>query len=198
MGNGAFSRQLKKSLQQNGVDISGVRTRLNELSGTCAVFVEQFTGESGDTGYPGANTNWVPRNPDSVECLAGGQVPDLVITHLENKRETIERVLETASEEGVDTLLNLSPTTYLSSSIYKNVTHLLINERGAAELTGRSEQELMTLEAWQEAAKYFMENGVENVVITLGAKGVYYASKGEDGLVPAVKDVKVKDTTGAG
>jgi ribokinase len=46
-------------------------------------------------------------------------------------------------------------------------------------------------------AKFFMEQGVKNVMIKLGVKGAYYATEGAHGLVPAVKDVKVKDAPGA-
>lgn len=46
-------------------------------------------------------------------------------------------------------------------------------------------------------AKFFMEQGVKNVMIKLGVKGAYYATEGAHGLVPVVKDVKVKDAQGA-
>ncbi len=198
IGDDAFGRQLKKNLQANGVDVSGVRTFSNEMTGTCAVFVEEFTGESRDIGYPGANTNWVPRYQDSVECLAGGHTPDLIVCHLETKRETIEKILETAAKNGVDTLLNPSPVVYLLTTVYKNVTHLVVNEREAAELSAMNEKELENLDGWKKAAQYFLKAGVKNFVITLGAKGAYYATEDSDGLVPAVKDVIVKDSTGAG
>jgi ribokinase len=198
IGDDAFGRQLKKNLQSNGIDVSGVRTFSNEMTGTCAVFVEELTGESRDIGYPGANTNWVPRYQDSVECLAGGHTPDLIACHLETKRETIEKVLETAAKNGVDTLLNPSPVAYLLTTVYKNVTHLVVNEREAAELSGMYESELENLDGWKNAAKFFLDAGVKNFVITLGVKGAYYATEDSDGLVPAVKDVIVKDSTGAG
>lgn len=198
VGDDAFGRQLKKHLAQNGVDISGVRNFSDNQTGTCAVFVERFGGESRDIAYPGANMNWKPRYQDSVECLADGNKPDLIVTHLGIKRETIERVLETASKFGVDTLLNPSPVVYLLSTIYKNVTHLVVNLKEAAQLSGCAHEALNEQRAWQEAAEYFMEQGVQHVVITLGPGGAFYATKGKNGLVPAVANVQVKDTTGGG
>lgn len=198
IGEDAFGRQLKKNLEKNGVDVSGVRTLSNETTGTCAVFVEKYTGESRDIGYPGANTNWVPRYHDSVECLAGGRTPDLVVCHLETKRETVERVLETASKNDVETLLNPSPVTYIRSSSYRYVTHLVVNEREVAELSNVSKEELEVWEGWEKAAKYFLDAGVKNFVITLGAKGAYYATEDSSGHVAASKDVNIKDSTGAG
>lgn len=198
VGNDNFGRQLKRKLGKNGVNVSGVRQLKTEDTGTCAVFVDSYSGQSRDIGYPGANTHWTPRN-NSVECLADGYTPDLIVAHLETKRETVEGILQTAHNNNVDTLLNPSPVTYLLSSVYKHVTHLVVNEREAAELSGvAAPGELVSLEKWREAARRFLKWGVQNVVITVGEKGAFYATKGKEGLVPAVGDVQVKDTTGAG
>jgi ribokinase len=50
---------------------------------------------------------------------------------------------------------------------------------------------------WSIIAQEFLNWGVKNVVITLGAKGAYYANATGHGHCPAYK-VKVIDTTGAG
>ncbi len=142
----AFDRELKKNLQHSHVDISGVRTFSSEITDTCAVFVEEFTGESRDIGYPRANTLWILRYEDSVRCLMGEQIPHLIVCHLETKREIIERVLETAAKHGVDTLLNPSPVVYLLTTTYKHVTHLIVNEREAAELSSMDEKMLEGLD----------------------------------------------------
>lgn len=157
IGNDQFGKTLKKNLENNGIDTSGIRQRSNDQTGTCAVFVEKYSGNSRDIGFPGANTNWQPKYQDSVECLAGGNKPDLIVTHLENKRETVEAVLKTASKNGVETLLNPSPVYYLFAPIYKSVTHLLINEKEAAELAGIPEKELESEEKLLEACENFME-----------------------------------------
>ncbi len=198
VGNDPFGEILKKNLETNGINTSGIRQHSNDQTGTCSVFVEKYSGNSRDIGFPGANTNWQPKYHDSVECLAGGNKPDLIVTHLENKRETVEAVLNTASKNGVETLLNPSPVYDLPAPIYKTVTHLLINEKEAAKLAGKLEKELESEKKLLEACENFMEQGVKHVVITLGAKGAFYATEGDHGMVPAVKNVKVKDATGAG
>ncbi|KAK9423246.1 putative Ribokinase [Seiridium unicorne] len=199
VGNDEFGRQLKARLEENGIDVSGVLLSEGERSGTCVVMVESGTGESRNLAYQGANLKWKPRIPRSVTCLANGEKPDLVVAHLGIPREQVEKVLSTATSKGVDTLLNPSPALHLVSSTFKNLTHLIMNESEAAELTSRDLGELDNLAAWQSAAKHFLDLGVKNVVITLGAKGAYYATNnGDDGVVDAVKNVKVRDATGAG
>ncbi|KAJ5755457.1 hypothetical protein N7533_005000 [Penicillium manginii] len=199
VGDDDFGVVLKARLEQDGVEISGIRTIQETRSGTCVVIVETESGDSRNIAYQGANLKWTPRQHTSVECLAGGEKPDLVIAHLGVRREEVERVLETASRSGVDTLLNPSPAVYLVNSTYKNLTHLVLNETEAALLSGRNVDELNHLTAWQEAVEDFIQLGVTNVVITLGAKGAYYGtSDGKKGVVDAEKNINVMDTTGAG
>lgn len=201
VGEDTFGETLKKNLKSNYVDISGVRTSPGETTGTCAVFVESFTRQSRDIGFPGANTKWTPEYQDSVECLADGNRPDLIVTHLENKRATIEKLLETAFKAGVHTLLNPSPVTFLLKKTYKWVTHLVLNEKEGAQLAfGDEKGSLDNEDAWKRACEVFIQYGVKHVVITLGDKGAFWASQGKTGMVPAVEvDINdVKDTTGAG
>ncbi|KAH7311519.1 Ribokinase-like protein [Stachybotrys elegans] len=199
VGDDDFGIILKTRLKEEGVGVSGIRTIDNERSGTCIVLVETDTGDSRNLAYQGANLKWAPRDRNSMECLADGAIPDLVIAHLGVRREEVERVLETAKRNGVETLLNPSPAVYLVNSTYKNLTHLVLNETEAAILSGRNVDEINDLVAWQEAVEDFIQLGVSNVVITLGAKGAYYGtSDGRKGLVDAEKNIKVIDTTGAG
>lgn len=53
---------------------------------------------------------------------------------------------------------------------------------------------------WSTVTAEFLALGVENVVITLGAKGAFFARRGMEGgrLVPAWRVERVVDTTAAG
>lgn len=199
VGKDVFGDILMKSLKKNDIDTTGIKVLDESQTGTCAVFVEKFSRNCRDIGFPGANTNWVPQYHDSVECLADGNKPDLIVTHLENSRTVVEDLLATAHRNGVDTLLNPSPAYFLLDATYKNVTHLLLNEVEVAELAGVS-KDLPTEEAMLEACTYFMERGVKHVVITIGVRGAFYATDGAHGLIEAVPvpDEEIQDTTGAG
>lgn len=199
VGRDHFGGVLMQSLKENGVNTSGIEVLDQSQTGTCAVFVEKTSRNCRDIGFSGANTHWMPEVQDSVECLAHANKPDLIVTCLENSRTVVEDVLTTAHEHGVDTLLNPSPAYRLLDATYKNVTHLLLNEVEVAELAGVP-KDLPTEEAMLEACGYFMERGVKYMVITLGARGAFYASAGAHGLVKAVSvpDEDIKDTTGAG
>lgn len=199
VGRDHFGGVLVQSLKENGVDTSGIRVLDESQTGTCAVFVEKTSRNCRDIGFPGANTHWTQECRDSVKCLAAGNNPDLIVACLENSHTVVEDVLATAHEHGVDTLLNPSPAYRLLDATYQNVTHLLLNEVEVAELAGIP-KDLPTEDAMLEACTYFMERGVKHVVITLGARGSFYATDGAHGLVEAVfvPDKDIKDTTGAG
>ena len=198
VGDDQFGVELKARLERQGINISGVQIAKGP-SGTCSVIVETKNGESRNLGYQAANLEWNASDPDAVESLADGLKPDLVIAHLGIPRKRIEKVLETATKAGIDTLLNPSPAQYLVSATYQNVTHLILNEQEAAHLSGQEYEDLTVPAGWAAAAAHFVKHGVDNVVITLAEKGAYYATwDGKKGKVDAVKDVAVKDATGAG
>ncbi|KAK1047475.1 hypothetical protein LTR33_014966 [Friedmanniomyces endolithicus] len=204
VGDDAYGKTLLKKLEDHEIDTTGVHTFEGAQSGTCVVIVEKDTGESRNLGILGANGQYEPHEPERIECLAGkagknGTKPDLIVTHLAVPRETVEQILETASNAGVDTILNPSAPLYLVSEVYPAVTHLIMNESEAAILTPKPYEAFKDPKTREECAKHFIDLGAKNVIITLGEKGAYYRTEsGQKGHVAAEKNVRVRDTTGAG
>lgn len=105
-------------------------------------------------------------------------------------------MMETAGEAGIDFCLNAAPATPIGERFYRRLTHLLVNESEAAIIFGRDRDEV-NKESWPVIAREFLNRGVENVVITLDAKGAFYANATGSAHCPAF-DVNVEDTTGVG
>ena len=199
VGADEFGPFLISKLKENNVDISGVRIVAGQKTGVCVIIVETDSGENRILFNPGANHSLLPTDFLTLESLAGGIKPDLLISQLEIRRDTIEQILETASREGIDVLLNPAPADCLLNSAYKMITHLVVNESEAAVLSGRELDELTDNAVWATVTDEFLQMGVKNVVVTLGGKGAYYSnSPGNGGHVEAEKHVNVVDTTGAG
>ena len=199
VGKDEFGPVLLDRLVRKGVDVSQVQVLDGEETGTAVVMVEAWSGESRCLAYLGANKKWESKHIKSVNSMAGGSKPDIVICHLSNSLDEVTRVLVKAREEKLDTLLNPSPAAHLEASIYRSVTHLILNEQEAAVLSKSAEHGRTRSASYGKTAEYFLRLGVQNVVITLGAKGAYYSTEGGDsGLVEAEKDINVADTTGAG
>lgn len=134
----------------------------------------------------------------TLESLGGGDVPDLLISQLEIRRDTIEQALETAHREGVEVLTNPSPALYLLPHLYSMVSHLVMNETEAWLLSECTPEDIKNQTGWAQIVEYFHKLGVKNVVITLGEKGAYYSNDLGAGYVEAEKNCTVLDTSGAG
>lgn len=141
VGDDNFGHELRRSLEQEGIEVCGVQITKARKSGACVVLVEMEDGESRNIGHPGANLEWILQEPNSVTCFANGERPDL-----DNPLERIERALETASRRAVDTLLTPSPAYYLVTTIYRHVTRLVMNETEAAMLSGHENQKYNDME----------------------------------------------------
>jgi ribokinase len=186
------------AMKRDGIDTSGICVVEDKTTGVAVILVESGSGENRILLNPGANHTLQPEDFLAAESL-GTPRPDLIIMQLEIRLETVLQILETAKKAGVDVLLNPAPAVKLPEEVYGAITHLVVNESEAAILSGRSVEEV-EVEGfkWEELAGEFLRKGVRNVVVTLGAKGAYYATAGRSGYVKAEKVEKVVDTTAAG
>jgi ribokinase len=121
-------------------------------------------------------------------------------------------------ECGPDVMLNPAPAPPggLPEDVYAAVDHLILNETEAELMSPPTEQLLSIvpdaedLDGKEKVARYFHKLGVTYVLITLGAKGVWYSatdggsSGPSDGVqrftneIPAAPVSRVLDTTAAG
>ena len=214
VGADEFGPPLKAKVAESGVNTDGIRVVEGQPTGVGVALVEtesetetesrgesrKSRGESRGLYRPGANHKLCPSDFMTLESLAGGVKPDLVIAQQELRRKTIEQVIETASREGIDVLLNPTPASYLKPKVYGKVKHLVLNETEAVSLSPR-DLSPVGVDGQVDCAiiaDYFLKLGVKNVVVTLGAQGAYYKNESGDGYVEAEKECTVLDTTGAG
>ena len=187
VGFDTFGQELIQGLKDDGVDTKGVESLEEEITGVSTIIVEEDTGENRILFSPGANYALTPERFIELPL----PVPDLIVLQMEIPLETILQVLEIARKHAVDVLLNPAPALDLPQAAYQAITHLVLNESEAALLSQSPGSE------WEGIAKHFLALGVNNVIITLGTDGAFFATKEQSGRVPADR-VKVVDTTGAG
>jgi ribokinase len=199
VGADEFGPRLISGMKADGIDVSGIREVEGETTGVAVIIVEETTGENRIMLNPGANYTLRPSDFTTPSSL-GPSLPHLIILQLEIPLETVLQILKTAKDARVPALLNPAPAVPLPDEVLHGLEHLIVNESEAAILTGRSVEEVEVENfPWETITGEFVSKGVKNVVITLGAKGAFYAtSKGNSGFVPAEKVEKVVDTTAAG
>ncbi|KAI0977233.1 Ribokinase-like protein [Xylaria arbuscula] len=196
VGDDRYGKMFIDELSKNGIDVSGVAIVPNTRTSICFVMIEEHLRENRCLFTLGATAIWKKEDFMKPEDLGGGTRPDLVIAQMEIDKEVVEKMIETASQASIDFCLNAAPATPLSKHAYRHITHLLVNESEAAILSGRDRDEVNE-GTWSMIAEEFLSRGVQNVVITLGAKGAFYATSGDRGHCLAF-DINVVDTTGAG
>ncbi|KAK6004941.1 hypothetical protein QM012_007720 [Aureobasidium pullulans] len=198
VGADAHGSTLLDSLQSYGVDVSEVARRQGHAgystTGNAVVMVDERTGQNRIIIAPGANASM---RPETVTNIAGLR-PSLLVMQLEIPLDTVLQALSAAKSAGIPVLLNPAPAIQLPEEAYNGLSHLILNETEVALLLEVDEAELEDLNMVEKTASKILAKGVQNLVITLGARGAYYMSKnGQKGFVPALK-VDVVDTTAAG
>lgn len=199
VGKDEFGPTLKENLAKHGLNVDGVRVLKGQSTSVANILVEAGDGANRIMQYPGAAYALEPADFMTLESLGGGVAPDLVISQLEIRQETIVQAIETANRAGVDVLLNPAPASYLIPDIYPKITHLIMNETEAVLLSECEPEDMQNQTGWAKVTEHFLNLGVKNVVVTLGQKGAFYSNNvSGSGYVEAEKNCTVIDTSGAG
>ncbi|KAI3341834.1 Ribokinase-like protein [Ustulina deusta] len=195
VGADSYGSLLRSNLSSHGVDVSGVVSSPELKTGIAIIVVDEPTGQNRIILSPEANHSL---QPSDFAALPAPK-PDLLIMQLEIPLATVLAALRAARHASVPVLLNPAPAQPLPDDAYAGLAHLVVNETEAAVLGGVSEAGLESESGLESVSRKFLDLGVQNVIVTLGGRGVFYmsAAGAKKGLVPAEK-AKVVDTTAAG
>ena len=161
-------------------------------TGTALIFVDEHTSQNEIIIVPGACSTITDEDIASVEQTICAS--DYLLLQLEVNQEANERVAQLAKEHGVRVIINTAPYQPMNDAFLKGAFLVTPNEVEAEEFTGIAVKDL---ESADRAAQVFLDKGVENVLITLGGRGVYLRTAEGSEILPAYR-VEAVDTTGAG
>lgn len=188
-GAGIMMRDL---LNQEKIDLSGVRTLDNQSTGQAFITVDD-SGENSIMIFSGANDKFTPQDVHYSEEII--KKSDFIISQFESAINSTIEAFKIAHSQNVKTILNPAPAMSEIPKELLSVTNMIIpNETETEIITGIK----ITDEAsMKKAAEHLHQLGIEAVIITIGSKGAFYDVNGQTGIVPAFK-VKAVDTTAAG
>ena len=192
VGQDAFGDEMLADLHDVGVDTSGVVRRASVASGT-AMIVLDANGQNQIVVANGANdtlTAW-----DVEQCTQRISTSKALVVQLETAPESVRAALEIANDMGVMTVLNPAPFAPVADELLRRCDFIIPNENEASKLTGIDVKDLA--DAVGAARQLRQRAGDAEVVITLGANGVWIDSDSFTGHVPGFK-VEAVDTVGAG
>ena len=189
VGHDDAGRRLRDGLLQDGIDVAEVRL-VEAPTGRALIEVDEG-GQNRIVVVPGANHAWraddLPRDVlDEAE---------LVIVQREVPDDVVAGAIHRARAAGARVLLNLAPAGPIAPEALGDVDVLVVNESEAAELAGRSEDEVAADPLG--AARDLSQRVRDQVVVTLGAQGAVHAGRTGEGRVAGFP-VEAVDTTAAG
>ena len=190
VGDDAFGATLRAALVGDGIIDSHITTLPGVASGIASILVDD-TGQNSIVIAGGANDLLSPAHIDAAKGLI--EQADIVVLQLETPMATVVHAIKLARSLGKTVVLNPAPAASLPAGVLELVDYLIPNEIEAAMLAGVSPEGADA----KALAAALQKLGSDNVIITLGSKGVHAALYGGDFTFPA-EVVQAVDTTAAG
>lgn len=177
IGEDSFGKQAVASLQENGVDMSHVRTVNGVSTGTAVILV--IDGDNRIILDKGANAYLSKRDIDEV--LETARAGDIYLTQLENPLDVIGYGLKKAKEKGLYVVLNPAPAN-VEIEPFLSYCDMITPNQTEMQLLG-GEKNLL--------------KKVETVLVTLGGEGFKIITNKQSKQYPCIK-IQPIDTTAAG
>lgn len=192
VGADAFGSRLVENIKACRVDVSAIHLDEKEPTGTAVIYVDE-RGNNSIVVAPGANSSC------DVELLKERdelfRANDFMLFQMEIPAEAVFYGIRRAKEYGKTVILNPAPAPdHIPDDIWEKIDYLTPNETEVLKLCGETGS---SVEHIKRSARYVLEKGVKNVVVTLGDKGVLFVNNNQEQLFEARK-VDAIDTTAAG
>ncbi len=176
-----------------GVNVESISQDSNLSTGVAGIMIDQ-NGNNAINVFAGAAAHL--KNEDIDKNLEVIKKSKIFLTQMETPDLTTMYALKKAKENNCLTILNPAPARKIQKEDFVLLDFFTPNETEAEFYLNKK---IETDKDIKDAAKEFLNMGVKNIIITLGAKGVYFENKDESYFIEALKlKDDVIDTTGAG
>lgn len=186
LGNDRYGKQILEQLSAAEVNMDGVTLTSDHPTGTAYINV-CANGDSTIVVHPGANStvdrDYVRRHQALLRSA------DYCLVQMEIPFEAVQASLLFCKEHDVRAILKPSPATPLPDELLSGLYMLVPNEE-EAHILCPGEKSL------EQIAAYFLEKGVQNVIITTGPEGCLWANATGIQFFPA-HPFPCVDSTGA-
>ena len=190
VGNDMFGEQSIAGFKKENIHTDLVFVDEDAPSGTALIMVNE-EGENCIVVAPGANAKLLPNDIENVHLIKSAAI---ILMQLEIPMETIAAVIKIAKSNHQKVVVNPAPAQILPHELLNGLFLITPNETEAAFLTGINVTDEVTA---SKAAGVFLNQGVQNVIITMGRQGAFFQNDTMKLIIPAPV-VKALDTTAAG
>ncbi|WP_032093414.1 ribokinase [Necropsobacter rosorum] len=191
IGDDDIGRAMKKAFTQDGINTRPIVEIAGETTGVALIQVAD-SGENSIVISAGANARL---DEAAVETFAAEIMrADYLLMQLETPLSAVQKAAELAYANQTKVILNPAPAQPLPDQLLSRLSMITPNETEAEILTGIT---VTDEQSAVKAAQVLHAKGIETVLITLGAKGVYFSRRGEGEIIAGFQ-VDAVDTTAAG
>ena len=176
-----------------GVNVDCISQDPNLSTGVAGIMIDE-NGNNAINVFAGAAAHL--QNEDIDKNIEVMKKSKIFLTQMETPDLTTVYALKKAKDNDCLTILNPAPARKINENDFQLLDFFTPNETEAEFYVNKK---IETNEDIKNAANFFLNRGVKNIIITLGEKGIYFANKNEEYFVEALKlKNEVVDTTGAG
>jgi ribokinase len=194
IGNDDYGKMAKKIYAETNVGIKNLFVTEKKNTGVAAILINKETGDNAISVIPGAAGLLTIADINAAEEEIKNA--SFFLTQLECPMEIVIHALKIAKKHNVTTILNPAPAAKLEKDIFPLIDYFTPNETEASFYVNK---EIKNEKDAKQSSKDFLALGVKNIIITLGATGVYFENKNENYFIASMDlGDKVKDTSGAG
>ena len=186
-----FGDRALLNYQEEGIDTAFI-CRIEDAPTGMALIVVDEQGENQIAVAPGANEHLTPAGIDAADAAI--RQAEIVLLQLEIPVDTVAAAIARARAYGRRIVLNPAPAKLLPAELLAQVDVLTPNRSEAAALAG---VEVIGNADVEQAALLLLEQGVRNVIVTMGADGAFVATTSFQSWIEGFS-VQAVDTTGAG
>ncbi len=191
LGNDVFGKESVQQLQKENISTEFVHVSKDQPSGVALINVDE-NGENSIVVAPGANSQLTKEYVGNA--LRSIKEPAIVLIQLEIPMETVDFAIRESHQNKNKVILNPAPACIIAEELFPMLYLITPNESEAELLTGIHVEDGIT--ARQAAAALHLK-GVPQVIISMGAQGVFISTPEIQKMIqgPLVAAV---DTTAAG
>ncbi len=191
LGNDDFGKQQIRNLKQEGINTDFMRMSDKHSTGVASIVVDT------------QSRNQIIIIPGANEAITHAQIDkaadrikkaNYLICQLEVNFDAVEHALDIAFSNDTKVILNPAPARVLPPELLKKIDFLIPNETEATLISGIQVEDQHSA---KEAGNKLIQQGVKNVLITLGAQGVMVVTQNAVFYEKALS-VEAVDTTAAG
>ena len=173
LGDDGLGESALKNFESYGIDTGHVRRIPNQSTGTATILVDEKSGDNSILIVAGANGDLSAADVEAASEKL--KLCDLILLQLEIQLETAYAALRFGWRNGVKTVLNPAPARRnLDMGAVRQASFLIPNETELAILTDMPVESEAEVAA---AAQSLVSQGVETVIVTLGARGALIATR---------------------